>query len=282
MINPLVYKARKRANSQALIASCLAMGFGLFFLAAVLWTLVSRGLPSLNWSALTEMTPPPGQSGGLLNAIVGSLLINILATLIGAPIGILAGTYLSEYGRSTKLGSVLRFVNSLLLSTPSVVIGFFLYALVVAPMGHFSGLAGALALAVILIPIVTSNTENMLKLVPATLREASAALGAPRWQTTIRVSYQAAKTGLLTGLLLGVARISGESAPLLFTSLNNQFWNLNLTKATANLPVTIFQFAMSPYDDWQNLAWAGAFLITASVLVLNIFARLLVRKNKAT
>ncbi len=271
---------RKLTNIVAMLAACMAMLFGLSFLGLILWTLFAKGLPALNLKTLTEMTPPPGDNGGLLNAIYGSLLLTAIGTLIGTPIGILAGTYLSEYSkRKGGFGSSVRFINSILLSTPSVVVGFFIYALVVSRLGHFSAFAGTLALAMILIPVVTNSTENMLKLVPGSLREASAALGAPKWRTTMMVTYPSAKAGILTGILLGVARISGESAPLLFTALNNQFWSTDLNKPMANLPVTIFQFAMSPYDDWQRLAWTGAFLITMGVLLLNILARLLVRRN---
>jgi phosphate transport system permease protein len=256
-----------------------AMIFGLGFLLTILWTLVSKGLPALNLKTFSEMTPPPGGQGGLVNAIFGSFLMTALGTVIGTPIGILAGTYLSEYGEGNKFAMVVRFINGILLSTPSVVVGFFVYAFVVARMQHFSALAGAVALALILIPIVTNSTENMLKLVPGSLREAAAALGAPKWQTTVMVTYPAARAGLMTGILLAIARISGESAPLLFTALNNQFWSTNVNKAMANLPVTIFQFAMSPYQDWQHLAWTGALLITFGVLALNIIARTFLRKG---
>lgn len=275
----LRYAKRKLINILGLTASCAAMLVGLVFLGGILGTLIKNGLPALSASVFTEMTPPPGSSGGLLNAIAGSLLMTLTGTLIGTPIGILAGTYLAEFGSGSWLASVVRFINGILLSAPSVVMGFFIYSLVVVKMGHFSGWAGALALAVIQIPVVVSSTENMLRLVPNSLREAAAALGAPQWKITMMVTYRAAKAGILTGVLLGVARISGETAPLLFTSLNNQFWNLNLNKPMANLPVVIFQFAMSPYEDWQRLAWAGALLITAAVLVLNIIARFMVRRK---
>lgn len=275
-----LYRRRKFTNVLAMCMAYVAMITGLSFLAMILWTLASKGLPALNLKTLTEMTPPPGSDGGLLNAIFGSFVITGIGTLIGTPIGILAGTYLSEYSkRKGGFGSTIRFINSILLSTPSVVVGFFIYAFVVMRMGHFSALAGTLALAMILVPIVTNATENMLKLVPANLREASAALGAPKWKTTVMVIYPAARTGIMTGILLGVARISGESAPLLFTALNNQFWTSNLNKAMANLPVTIFQFAMSPYEDWQKLAWTGALIITFAVLMLNIVARVLAKRG---
>lgn len=246
---------------------------------AILWTLVKNGLPALRLSTFTEMTPPPGSEGGLLNAIAGSALMTLVGTAIGTPVGILAGTYLSEYGSGSKLASVIRFINGVLLSAPSVVIGFFAYSMIVVTSGHFSGWAGALALTVILVPVVVSSTENMLRLVPNSLREAAAALGAPQWKITVLVTLRAAKAGILTGMLLGVARISGESAPLLFTALNNQFWNVDLSKAMPNLPVTIFQYAMSPYESWQQLAWAGALIITTAVLALNIIARVTLRRK---
>lgn len=274
-----LFLKRKIKNIIGLSLACFAMGFGLFFLGAILWTLLKNGLPSLKSVVFTEMTPPPGQAGGLLNAIYGSLVMVVSATLIGTPIGILGGTYLSEYGTHSRWASIIRFVNSILMSAPSVVIGFFVYTVVVAPSHHFSGWAGVMALTVIIIPVVVSTTENMLRLIPQSLREAAAALGAPQWHVTFSVTFQAAKAGLLTGVLLGVARISGETAPLLFTALNNQFWNSNLSRPMANLPVVIFQFAMSPYEDWQHLAWAGALLITLAVLVLNILARFSFRQK---
>ncbi|MGE3263276.1 MAG: phosphate ABC transporter permease PstA [Bacteriovoracia bacterium] len=275
-----LYRRRKIVNRLGLGAACLAMMIGLLALGAILFTLFRNGIPALQMAVFREMTPPPGNKGGLLNAIVGSLMLTGIGTLIGTPIGILAGTYLAEFGRNNKLAEVIRFVNSILLSAPSVVIGFFIYTVVVARMGHFSGWAGTCALATILIPLVVSNTENMLLLVPNNLREAAAALGAPQWKITVSVTYRAARNGIFTGILLGIARISGESAPLLFTALNNQFWNTDLNKPMANLPVVIFQFAMSPYDDWQHLAWAGALLITLAVLFLNIIARFALRARR--
>jgi phosphate transport system permease protein len=274
-----LYLRRKISNAVALWGAVAAMSFGLFWLGWILYTLVARALPSLTTSVFTEMTPPPGEQGGLLNAIVGGLLMICIATVIGTPIGILAGTYLSEFGSKNRIASVTRFVNGVLLSAPSVVIGFFVYAAVVARAGHFSGWAGAVALALILIPVVISSTENMLRLVPNTLREAAFALGAPRWKVVSLVAYRAAGSGMLTGVLLAVARISGETAPLLFTSLNNQFWNTDMAHPMANLPVVIFQFAMSPYEDWQDLAWTGALLITLTVLLLNIVTRIFLRKR---
>lgn len=275
----VIYLKRKIINRVALLAACLAMLIGLFFLTAILLNLLAHGLPALKSSVFTEMTPPPGQQGGLLNAIVGSIMMTTLATLIGTPIGILAGTYLSEFGGGGTLAAIVRFLNGILLSAPSVVIGFFIYAVVVTRIGHFSGWAGSIALAVILVPVVVSSTENMLRLVPTTLREAAAALGAPKWKIVVFVTYRSAKAGILTGLLLAVARISGESAPLLFTALNNQFWSTDLGKPIANLPVTVFQFAMSPYEDWQHLAWAGALIVTFGVLILNVVARVFLRRK---
>jgi phosphate transport system permease protein len=277
-----IYFRRKALNLMALTTAALAFAVGLLCLLTILWTLIAKGLPALTPKIFTAMTPPPGQTGGLANAIWGSLLITCLATAIGTPSGILIGTYLSEFGRKSKLASVVRFLNGVLLSAPSVIIGFFVYAMVVVNVGHFSAWAGAIALSIILIPVVVNSTENMLRLVPNNLREAAAALGAPQWKITVLVTYRAAKSGILTGILLGVARIAGESAPLLFTALNNQFWSNDLSKAMANLPVTIFQFAMSPYDDWQQLAWAGALLITTAVLCLNLLARILLRRRAQT
>jgi phosphate transport system permease protein len=276
-----LHRRRKIKNIVALLLACAAMITGLSFLAAILWTLVQNGLPALSVRIFSEMTPPPGNSGGLLNAIAGSIMMTMVATAVGTPIGILAGTYLSEFGSDSWLASIVRFVNGILLSAPSVVVGFFAYAFVVVKSGHFSGWAGSFALAIILIPVVVSSTENMLRLVPGNLREAAAALGAPQWKITILVTYRAAKAGMMTGILLGVARISGESAPLLFTALNNQFWSTDLSKAMPNLPVTIFQFAMSPYEDWKHLAWAGALIITIGVLTLNIIARVFLRSKSA-
>lgn len=274
------YLKRKIKNVVALGVCTLFLGIGLFFLGVVLWTLIKNGLPGINTRIFTEMTPPPGSTGGLLNAIYGSFIIVLIATLIGTPIGVLAGTYLSEYGGNSWLASTIRFINSIMLSAPSVIIGFFVYTLVVARMKQFSGWSGSIALAIIVLPIVASTTENMLRLVPNSLREAATALGASRWQVITFVVYRSAKVGILTGVLLAVARISGETAPLLFTALNNQFWSADLSKAMANLPVVIFQFAMSPYEDWQKLAWAGAFIITFGVLFLNIIARIFLRSKK--
>jgi phosphate transport system permease protein len=256
-----------------------AMAFGLFWLAWILITLFKAGIGGINLAVFTQMTPPPGASGGLLNPILGSLLMTALATLIGTPVGIMAGIYLAEYGKRGWLAPVTRFINDILLSAPSIVIGLFIYALYVAKVGHFAGWAGALALSLLVIPVVIRTTENMLMLVPNSLREAAAALGAPQWKIILQVTLRASRAGVITGILLAVARISGETAPLLFTALNNQFFSANMNAPMANLPVVIFQFAMSPYEDWQKLAWAGALLITLAVLGLNILARVLFRQK---
>jgi len=275
-----LYQRRRFVNAFNLTASMLATAFGLFWLAWLLWTLLSHGLQWLSWDVFTMSTPPPGSAGGLKNAIVGSLLMTFMGVMIGAPIGVLAGTFLSEFGRGSRMAPVIRFVNDILLSAPSIIIGVFIYELVVVRMGHFSGWAGALALALIVIPLVVRTTEDMLRLVPDTMREAAAALGAPQWKVVTVIVYRAARAGILTGILLGIARVSGETAPLLFTALNNQFWSANLNQPIANLPVVIFQFAMSPYEDWQHLAWAGALLITLSILGLNILARIFLRTRR--
>jgi len=268
-------RRRKFTAAIALGASSAATAIGLAFLAAILWTLFSRGIGGLTLRVFTQNTPAPGSSGGLLNAIYGSLVMTLLGVLIGAPIGILAATYLSEYGRTARLSTVTRFINDVLLSAPSIVIGLFVYTLVVVPTGHFSALAGALSLAIIVIPVTVRTAEDMLRLIPQTTRQASAALGAQPWRTITSIVYPAARSGLLTGVLLALARVSGETAPLLFTALNNQFWNANLNQPMANLPVVIFQFATSPYKNWQSLAWAGALLITLFVLFLSVIARLI-------
>lgn len=277
-----LYSRRRIINALSLTISVLAMGFGLFWLCWILLTLLSHGLPALTGTIFTQMTPPPGSSGGLLNAIWGSLMMTILGTLIGTPIGILAGTYLAEFGNRGWMAPITRFINDILLSAPSIVIGLFVYEIYVVNVRHFSGWAGALALAILVIPIVIRTTENMLRLVPSTLREAAAALGAPQWKIISFVTLRAARAGIITGVMLAIARISGETAPLLFTALNNQFWSNNMDQPMANLPVVIFQFAMSPYEDWQHLAWAGALLITLSVLTLNILARVLFRQSATT
>lgn len=278
MQNP-VYRNRARTNKVLLGLSAIALAFGLFWLAWIIFTLLSKGAAALSLTLFTQITPPPGSDGGLINAIFGSVVMAGLGTLIGTPIGILAGTYLAEYGQRGWLAPVTRFINDVLLSAPSIVIGLFIYTVVVAQMKHFSGWAGALALAVIVIPVVVRTTDDMLKLVPNSLREACVALGCPQWKMITLVCYRAARSGIVTGVLLAVARISGETAPLLFTSLNNQFMSFDMNGPMANLPVTIFQFAMSPFPDWQRLAWAGATLITLLVLGINIAARLLFRKQ---
>jgi phosphate transport system permease protein len=268
-------------NAVALALSVLATVFGLFWLTWLLWTLFHNGLRWISPRIFLESTPPPGANGGLANAIVGSLILTLAGVGMGAPAGVLAGTYLAEFGRTSRLGTIVRFVNDILLSAPSIIIGVFVYALVVRRAGHFSGWAGALALALIILPVVVRTTENMMRLVPDTLREAAAALGAPQWKITLAVVYRSALPGIMTGVLLGVARISGETAPLLFTALNNQFWTTDMTRPFPNLPSVIFQFAMSPYEDWQHLAWAGALLITVSILVINIVARAILQRTRA-
>lgn len=268
-------RSRRLTASIALVASGIATAVGLGFLAAILWTLVSRGLGGLSLSVFTQTTPAPGSEGGLLNAIYGSLMMTLLGVLVGAPIGIFAATYLSEYGRTARLSLVIRFINDVLLSAPSIVIGLFVYTLVVVKMGHFSAIAGIVALGIIVIPVTVRTAEDMLRLIPQPMRHASAALGAQPWRTITSIVYPAARSGLLTGVLLALARVSGETAPLLFTALNNQFWSANLNQPMANLPVVIFQFATSPYKNWQSLAWAGALLITLFVLFLSVIARLI-------
>ena len=277
MQNP-IYIRRRRVNAIMLFISGLTMAFGLFWLMWILIVLLQQGFGALTLSLFTQSTPPPGSNGGLLNAIVGSLLMAATATLIGTPLGILAGTYLAEFGRRGWLAPATRFINDILLSAPSIVIGLFIYSVYVAQVKHFAGWGGALALALIVIPVVVRTTDDMLKLVPDSLREAAVALGAPAWKMIVFVSYRAARAGILTGILLAVARISGETAPLLFTALNNQFFSLNMNAPMANLPSVIFQFAMSPYPDWHRLAWGGAILITLGVLGLNILARVLFRR----
>ncbi|MEI6303285.1 MAG: phosphate ABC transporter permease PstA [Betaproteobacteria bacterium] len=274
-------RKRKLVNVVALTLSLSAMAFGLFWLIWILFTTFQLGISGLSWDLLTKMTPPPGGQGGLANAIAGSLLMVGLATLIGTPIGILTGVYLAEYGAKTWLGQTTRFINDILLSAPSIVIGLFVYAIIVARVGNFSAYSGIVALALIVIPVVVRTTENMLLLIPNSLREAAYALGAQRWKVITQVTLRASSAGILTGILLAVARIAGETAPLLFTALSNQFWSMDLNEPMANLPVTIFKFAMSPYTDWQQLAWAGVFLITMSVLALNIFARVLFRDQSS-
>ena len=274
------YAGRRRRNKIMMSLSLGATLLGLGWLVVILGVLLWEGLGGLSLSVFTEMTPPPGSSGGLLNPIVGSLILTVLAVLIGTPIGILAGTYMAEYGRHAKLSMIVRFINDILLSAPSIVVGLFIYGVMVAPMGHFSAIAGAVALAVLVIPVVVRTTEDMLILVPNSLREAAAALGTPRAVVIAKVCYRAAKAGMITGVLLAIARISGETAPLLFTALNNQFWSTDLNAPMPSLPVVIFQFALSPYKDWQQLAWSGALIITFTVLALSIMARALAASRK--
>src|SRR6266852_471998 len=275
-----LYAARRRRNQIAMGLSLLATLFGLGWLVLILGVLIWEGFNGISVAVFTEMTPPPGSAGGLLNPIAGSLILTVLAVAIGTPIGILAGTYMAEYGRHDVLTSVVRFINDILLSAPSIVVGLFIYEVMVAPMGHFSGVAGGVALAVLVIPVVVRTTEDMLTLVPNSLREAATSIGLPRSLSITRICYRAARAGMVTGVLLAVARISGETAPLLFTSLNNQFWSTNLNAPISSLPVVIFQFALSPYKDWQSLAWTGALIITLAVLALSITARALVGSGK--
>jgi phosphate transport system permease protein len=270
-----LYTRRRLSNWIIIGLSVAATAFGLLWLVMVMGTLLINGVGAIGPALFAQMTPPPGSSGGLLNAIAGSLAMTGIATLIGTPTGILAGTFLAEYARGNQFGELVRFINDILLSAPSIIIGLFVYEVMVVRMGHFSAWAGAVALAIIMVPVVVRTTEDMLRLVPSALREAAAALGAPKWKVIVMVTYRAAMQGMVTGVLLAIARISGETAPLLFTALNNQFWSTDLNRPMANLPVVIFQFAMSPYADWQLLAWGGALLITASILVLNITARIL-------
>src|SRR5690349_16844296 len=276
-----LYATRRRRNAITMTLSVAATLFGLGWLVLILGVLLYEGFSGLSLKVFTEMTPPPGADGGLLNPIIGSLLLTGLAVLIGTPLGILAGTYMAEYGRHDRLSSIVRFINDILLSAPSIVIGLFVYEIMVGPMGHFSGWAGAVALAVIVVPVVVRTTEDMLMLVPDTLREAAASIGLPRSLMITRIAYRAAKAGMITGVLLAIARISGETAPLLFTALNNQFWSTDLNAPVSSLPVVIFQFALSPYKDWQALAWTGALIITFTVLALSIIARALAARPQS-
>ena len=273
MTNSLLYRRRRLLNTVNKVLSMLTVVFGLFWLVWILYTLLKLGLGGLSLSVFTQSTPPPGSQGGLANAIYGSVLMTVFGTLIGTPVGILAGVYLAEFGNRGWLAPTTRFINDILLSAPSIVIGLFVYEVYVVSVGHFSGWAGTLALSLLVIPVVVRTTENMLRLVPNSLREAAAALGAPQWKVIMLVTLRASKAGVMTGILLAIARISGETAPLLFTALNNQLWSSDMNARMANLPIVIFQFAMSPYEDWHTLAWAGALLITFSVLTLNILAR---------
>ena len=278
-----LYGIRRAKNIVAQLVAVLATIFGLFWLVWIMWTTVSKGLGSLNLALFTQMTPPPGETGGMLNAFFGSIVMSLLGIAFGAPIGILAGTFLAEYSQkswSSRLGETVRFVNDILLSAPSIVLGLFVYTLVVAQMGHFSALAGAIALAFIVLPVVVRTTDEMLRLVPSQMREAALSLGVPQWKVTVQVLYRASLPGIVTGILLALARISGETAPLLFTALNNQYWTTDILAPMANVPVVIFQYAMSPYDSWHTLAWAGAFILTLFVLVVSLTARAIVSRSK--
>jgi len=278
-----LWQRRQARDAFAKVLAIAATLFGLFWLTWILWTTLSHGLPALKWELFTQMTPPPGTDGGLLNAFVGSAIMSGLAVLIGTPIGIAAGTYLSEYARNTRLGALIRFVNDILLSAPSIIIGLFVYELMVRPLGHFSALAGAVALSFIVLPVVVRTTDEMLQLVPVNMREAALALGVPQWKVVRQVLYRAAMSGIVTGVLLALARISGETAPLLFTALNNQYWSTRLLEPMANVPVVIFQYAMSPYAFWHALAWAGAFVVTMLVLLLGVISRsVLLRSSNPT
>lgn len=267
------YHKRKLINLFNLGASILVTTFGLIMLAWILTVLIGKGFQYINWAVFTQMTPPPGADGGLINAILGTVLITFFAVLFGTPVGVMAGTYLAEFGGKSRFSNAVRFINDVLLSAPSIVVGVFVYTIMVKPAGHFSAWAGAVALSILVIPVVLRTTEDMLKLVPTQMREAAAALGAPRYKVTKDIVYKAALSGMFTGMLLATARIMGETAPLLFTALNNQFWSLDMNQPMANMPVVIYQYALSPYEDWQNLAWAAALLITIFVLVMNIIAR---------
>ncbi|MDB5560803.1 MAG: pstA [Hyphomicrobiales bacterium] len=273
--------SRKTTNTVALALAAAATFVGLFFLAAILVTLIVKGFSAISPRIFLENTPPPGSDGGLLNAIFGSVAMTAIAIIVATPIGILAGTYLTEYSRGSRLAEVAKFINDILLSAPSIIIGLFVYTILVVPFHHFSAWAGAAALGIIALPVINRTTQDMLALVPNELREAAAALGTPRWKTMTHVIYRAARSGILTGVLLAIARVTGETAPLLFTALNNQFWSSNLGAPMANLPVVIFQFALSPYDDWQKLAWGGALIITVTILALNIIARSLAGGSKS-
>ncbi|MBZ9851549.1 phosphate ABC transporter permease PstA [Mesorhizobium sp. CA14] len=275
-----LHQSRKRKNAVMMTLCVTAAGIGLAWLALILGALLYKGLSGVSPAVFTEMTPPPGDAGGLLNAIYGSIIMTIIGIVVGTPIGVLAGTYMAEYGRFSRLTTIVRFINDILLSAPSIIIGLFVYELLVRPMGHFSAIAGAVALSILVIPVVVRTTEDMLNLVPNALREAGTAIGAPRWVVIRSVAYRAALSGIVTGILLAIARISGETAPLLFTALNNQFWSSNLNAPMASLPVTIFQFALSPYEEWQQLAWTGALIITLTVLGLSIIARSLTGRRE--
>ena len=275
-----LYRRRRAKNVITQVLAVLATVFGLFWLVWIIWTTVTKGLGSFNLALFTEMTPPPGDAGGMLNAFFGSAVLSLLGIVIGAPVGVLAGTFLAEYSRQSRLGETVRFVNDILLSAPSIVLGLFVYTMVVAQMGHFSALAGGIALAFIVLPVVVRTTDEMLRLVPSQMREAALSLGVPQWKVTVQVLYRASLPGIVTGILLALARISGETAPLLFTALNNQYWTTDILAPMANVPVVIFQYAMSPYENWHTLAWAGAFILTMFVLAISLLARWIVLRNR--
>ncbi|TYT25379.1 phosphate ABC transporter permease PstA [Luteimonas viscosa] len=276
-----LYRRRRAKNAIVQLLAVGAAVFGLFWLVWIMWTTLSKGIGAMNLALFTEMTPPPGaEGGGMLNAFFGSMIMSLLGIAIGAPVGVLAGTFLAEYSRNSWIGETVRFVNDILLSAPSIVLGLFVYTLVVAQMGHFSALAGAIALAFIVLPVVVRTTDEMLQLVPTQMREAALSLGVPQWKVIVQVLYRSSMPGIVTGILLALARISGETAPLLFTALNNQYWTTNVLSPMANVPVVIFQYAMSPYENWHSLAWAGAFVLTMFVLLVSLLARYIVLRNK--
>jgi len=277
-----LYRKRRIINGFNLLVSGFCAVFGLFWLVWILWTTFVKGIAAMKLGLFTEMTPPPGADGGLANALFGSLVMSLMAIAIGTPIGVAAGTYLAEFAKKKAIGEVIRFVNDILLSAPSIVLGLFVYTLVVRQTGHFSGIAGALALALIVLPVVVRTTDEMLQLVPSQMREAALSLGVPQWKVTMQVLYRSALPGIMTGVLLALARISGETAPLLFTALNNQYWTHDLNAPMASVPVVVFQYAMSPYESWQSLAWAGAFVVTIFVLVLSVLSRAILLRNKVS
>jgi phosphate transport system permease protein len=277
-----LYFKRRLVNAFNLVASGLCAAFGLFWLVWILWTTLRHGIAAMKPGLFTQMTPPPGAEGGLANALFGSLVMSVAAILIGTPIGVAAGTYLAEFAKKKALGETIRFLNDILLSAPSIVLGLFVYTLIVRPLGHFSGWAGAIALAMIVIPVVVRTTDEMLQLVPSTMREAALSLGIPQWKVTMQVLYRSALPGIVTGILLALARVSGETAPLLFTALNNQYWSHDMSAPMASMPVVIFQYAMSPYESWQSLAWAGAFVVTVFVLLLSVLSRAILLRNKVS
>ncbi|MEO7432699.1 MAG: phosphate ABC transporter permease PstA [Dokdonella sp.] len=277
-----LYRKRSVVNAFNLVASGLCAAFGLFWLVWILWTTLRHGIAAMKPGLFTEMTPPPGSDGGLANALFGSLMMSMTAILIGTPVGVAAGTYLAEFAKKRALGETIRFLNDILLSAPSIVLGLFVYTLIVRPSGHFSGWAGSISLALIVLPVIVRTTDEMLQLVPSTMREAALSLGIPQWKVTMQVLYRSALPGIVTGILLALARISGETAPLLFTALNNQYWSHDMSAPMASMPVVIFQYAMSPYESWQSLAWAGAFVVTLFVLLLSILSRAILLRNKVS